>query len=233
MPLSEAANPKPVRWRAPAKRAPCPHARVRQNVPLGKKSPTLTGAVFVLTPQALELLQENVLVYGGCTSGGIYIQFDPIGLNGGPNGYLYAGANPLSFIDPMGLTQADINAAVNAARAMQPNWRFPSDVKTWSQQGKGGKNNFWDKNIYIDSKYLECLDDGEAGALLGTILHELTHFNQTWYQFGIDNIRERVTGGNSSNAQDTADALLWKNDKILADYLKNRHVDKNSCQCRK
>ena len=164
---------------------------------------------------------------------GNYTQFDPIGLRGGPNGYLYAGANPLSFIDPMGLTQADVNAAVNAARAMQPNWRFPSEVKTWSQQGKGGKNNFWDKNIYVDSKYLECLDDGEAGALLSTILHELTHFNQTWYQFGIDNMRERVTGGNSSNAQDTADALLWKNDKILADYLKNRHVDKNSCQCRK
>ena len=34
---------------------------------------------------------------------GRYTQFDPIGLAGGPNGYLYAGASPLSRIDPWGL----------------------------------------------------------------------------------------------------------------------------------
>ena len=72
-------------------------------MPPGKKSPTLTGAVFVLTAQALELLQQNVLVYGECTSWGIYTQFDPMGLNGGPNGYLYAEANPLTYTDPLGL----------------------------------------------------------------------------------------------------------------------------------
>ena len=72
-------------------------------MPPGKKSPTLTGAVFVLTPQALELVQENVLVYGGCTSWGIYTQADPIGLAGGLNPYLYANASPLLYTDPLGL----------------------------------------------------------------------------------------------------------------------------------
>jgi RHS repeat-associated protein len=36
-------------------------------------------------------------------STGRYISADPIGLDGGMNLYLYTGANPVNFIDPMGL----------------------------------------------------------------------------------------------------------------------------------
>lgn len=138
--------------------------------------------------------------------------------------------NPVNFRDPLGLTQQDINAALNAANKMQPQWIFPSSVKTWSQDGKAGKHYFWDSDVYVDAKYLECLDDGTALALLNTLLHELTHYNQTWHQFAIDNIRERITSGNSSDAENNAGSLIWKNDKVVTDYLNNRDKD---CECKK
>ena len=155
------------------------------------------------------------------------------GLLGGWNRFGYVDGNTLSGFDPNGLTRRDIDAALNAARKMNPSWRFPSSVKTWSQNGKGGKFSFGQSDVYVDAKYLECLNDSEAAALLITLLHELAHFNQNAIQFGIDNVRERITGGGSSNAQDAADALLWKYYAIVAEYLKNRKSSPDSCVCLK
>ncbi|MFC0130803.1 RHS repeat-associated core domain-containing protein, partial [Ralstonia solanacearum] len=166
-------------------------------------------------------------------STGRWVSRDPIGEQGGFNLYAYVGGNPVSYIDPAGQTRLDINSAINAAKQMQPSWKFPSAVETWGQEGKAGKHSWWDSTISVDSRYLECLDDGDASALLGTVLHELAHLNQTWYQFAFDNTQERLTGGARSNAQDTADSLMWNHSNIVADYLKNRGNGEKSCGCRK
>lgn len=57
---------------------------------------------------------------------GRYIQSDPIGLKGGINTYGYVGANPISYVDPMGLVCVSVNNRMTCSIPSGPAFSVPS-----------------------------------------------------------------------------------------------------------
>ena len=123
---------------------------------------------------------------------GRYIESDPIGLGGGINTYGYVGDNPISNVDPFGLSQCDIDAALSTAKAFYPNLNFGQGPPI-SDLPKGGgeaahsnlKNQGQYKNIpgrdgriHLNMKYLDCLNDDQAVDLLDSVIHESLHFTR-------------------------------------------------------
>lgn len=62
---------------------------------------------------------------------------DPIGFNGGDtNLYAYVGGNPMSYVDPIGLTQEDLNTALGWLNSNYPTL-IPPDI-TFTNLNMGG-----------------------------------------------------------------------------------------------
>ncbi len=82
-----------------------------------------------------------------------YIEVDPIGLAGGPNPYVYASANPLSRIDPLGLsdvrfdrTTGTITIYDNKGNSVA---QFPAANNTTSNSKGPWPNGTYDFSYYV------------------------------------------------------------------------------------
>ena len=125
---------------------------------------------------------------------GRYCESDPLGLRGGINTYAYVGSNPLTAIDPSGLTQCDIDTAFAVAKDFYPTFNMgegppvvdlPRDYLNAGEsylRNEGDATNIPGRDglIHLKVKFLDCLSDDDALYLLKSVLHEILHFTRPY-----------------------------------------------------
>jgi len=109
------------------------------------------------------------------------VESDLVGLMGGLNTYGYVSANPISSMDVLGLTQADMRRvwfqALGQFQDLNPSgWAFCGPVSGVSAK-TSASGDITVKQVYCDKP---CLSKSEYRELFSDLLHESMHSSDSW-----------------------------------------------------
>lgn len=153
----------------------------------------------------------------------IFLSPDPIGIKGGDgNLYRYVSNNSLRFVDPLGLTQQDIDLAFKYVLA-----KYPEAAKLSYRVAEPGEladnlaGRFTGKEIILSPDYLKNLCGKKAADLLDTAFHEVGHSQNVWKMYG-DALLTPGHGKNNYFHRQIYDQAILDTADSISDYLKER-----------
>ncbi len=162
---------------------------------------------------------------------GRFISEDPRDLVWGePNRYSYVRNRPMASDDPFGLTQCDIDSALDFARMMFPNLPVPGSVATGSlgSVAIGGRkkkvlgSTSPSGDITIDDSFLQPLDNNGLQDLLNDIVHESIRRD----------FADRGDWDNSANNDNKGSGFVYDATNQLTRGLQSAFRAYNAANCR-
>jgi len=114
----------------------------------------------------------------------------------------------------LGLTQRDIDVAVELIRRTQKGLRIPGSIDPSMKSNENvGEYQLIGDRIRLNQRYLEELTDQQAADLLDTLMHEILHANDPPWKLLLDSFRDHP---------DIENEAIRRAHEILERYLRER-----------